>query len=392
MLSISVIIPAYNQAQYLAIAIQSVLDQTFDDYEIIVIDDGSTDNTREIAQSFGEKIRYICQTNKGLAGARNAGIVQATGEYIALLDSDDQWLPNHLNTLITLTKQHSTASVFYSGARYIDAKGHHLPQLTGNHAVLPSDNIYEALLEANFIIPSTAMLRRKVASEVGLFDECPAIKGCEDWDIWLRLAKQGYKFVGASECTIHYRLHGSSLSANPTKMQNAALSVIEKHFGPDGGQPQSWSSDKRRAYGGVYRYHGITSIIRQGDWLSCALFLQKAFQIDPTLADDLDLFYELALGSQPLGYRGTIYHLDLKNNEAHLTTLLAEIFHQPFFNRLDFLCRRSFGSAYYALGLIAYNLGYYSLSWQYLILSLKFKPILLSNPQIIKTILKSFIK
>ena len=118
---VSVIIPNYNNAHYLGKAIQSVLRQSFKDYEIIVVDDGSTDNSKDVVSTFGDKVRYIWQENKGLGGARNTGINASNTEFIGLLDADDEWKPFYLEKMMSLVQRHPDAAVYYSAARGMDA-------------------------------------------------------------------------------------------------------------------------------------------------------------------------------------------------------------------------------------------------------------------------------
>jgi glycosyltransferase involved in cell wall biosynthesis len=351
---VSVIIPAYNQGQYLSQAINSVLAQTYCNFEIIVVDDGSTDESREVVSQFGNQVRYIWQENKGLGGARNTGIRAARGELIGLLDADDEWLPNFLETMVSLARQHPEASVYYCRAQSMDTNGYKLPQIFGG-LVRQTDTMYQTLLRANFLIPSTIVARRSDIIAAGMFDQSSQdIHGCEDWDLWLHLALD-HEFIGTDGCFVRYRLHGNSLSANSVGMQRAAQAVMEKHFGHDDGDYQNWSNEKRRAYGGVYRYCLLTSIQHQRDWRSSIEYLRQALQIDPTLSVDLTFFYDLALGAQPNGYRGTSHYLDLEENEHHLMTMLSNVFEST--NSIEFQSLRdqTFGTAYYALGLVAYN-------------------------------------
>ena len=391
---VSVIIPAYNQAQYLGDAIQSVLDQSYNDYEIIVIDDGSTDNTREVVAHFGDQVRYIWQENQGLGGARNIGIRAARGEFIGLLDSDDQWLPAFLETMISLTTRYPETAVYYCGVHCIDVDGRDLPQVTRAPIVVTPGNrnaMYQTLLRANFLIPSTVVMRRSVVIAVGMFEQTlRSIHGCEDWDLWLRIAPE-YDFVGTSAHLVRYRLHGNSLSTDPTGMQRAVRTVIDKHFGPDDGLQSTWSGDKQRAYGGVYRYHALTSVQRQKDWQAGGPYLRQALQADPTLATNLTLFYDLALGAQPQGHRGTSLQLNLENNAAHISRLLTNVFDSPVDSQLQSLRRLTYGTAYYALGLVAYNTGQISLARRFLFRALRLRPELWRDRLVVGNLAKSFV-
>jgi glycosyltransferase involved in cell wall biosynthesis len=385
--TVSIIIPNYNHTRFITGAIQSVLDQSYRSFEIIVVDDGSTDNSREVVAQFGDQVRYIWQENQGLGAARNTGIRAAEGELIGLLDADDQWQPVFLETMVSLAARYPEAAIYYCAAQGMDATGCELPQQFGG-PVGPPDTLYSTLLRANFLIPSTIVMRRSVVMAADLFDQ--TLRSCEDWDLWLRILPQ-HIFVGTSQCLVRYRLHDSSLSTNPIGMQQAARAVIEKHFGPDDGQWQNWSKEKRRAYGGVYRYHLLTSIQRQGDWKAGTHYLRQALQADPTLATDVDLFYDLALGSQPPGHRGTSTQLNLADNANDITTMLIELFDSPEAADLLSLRRQTLGTAHFALGLVAYNTGRQSYSRRFLLKALYFRPDLWREPRVSGNLMKSLL-
>jgi glycosyltransferase involved in cell wall biosynthesis len=384
---ISVIIPNYNHTRFVGDAIQSVLDQTYRCFEIIVVDDGSTDDCKSVVGRFSSQVRYIRQENQGLGGARNTGIRAAKGDFIGLLDADDQWQPQYLETMVNLIYQNPDAAVYYCSAQGTDIQGNDLPQVFGSLRVAP-ENLYQSLTRANFLIPSTIIMRRAVLIEAGLFDA--SLKSCEDWDMWLRIAPQ-CGFVGTEASLVRYRIHGSSLSANPVGMQHATRVVVEKHFGLDDGKWDSWSAEKRRAFGGLYRYYLLSSIQRQNDWQSGSKYLRLALQADPTLATDLDLFYDLALGSQPVGYRGSSLHLNLNENAARLDQLLLSTFQSPHAKELNPVRRQSYGTAFFAMGLAFYNTGDRSASRRFLSRAVFHYPSLGSDPRIFGNIARSFL-
>lgn len=384
---ISVIIPAYNQARYLADAVESVLAQTFVDYEIIVVDDGSTDETPAVAAQFGEKIRYIRQENRGLAGARNTGIRAARGEYIGLLDSDDAWMPAYIERVMAAAERSPRSAVIYCAAACMDQDGRDLRQTVGYKEVA-EDNLYHALLRSNFIIPSTVCLRRDAVERVGYFDE--SLRSCEDWDMWLRLLPD-HQFTGLADVLVRYRIHGSSLSANVAQMQASKRKVVEKHFGADDQQYADWPDEKRRAYSGYYRYEVLTSVQMGRDW-SKAASLRKACLIDPSSAGDVSLFYELALGDQPKGYRGkSAQHLSLEANASRLIAMLDEVFPPSQEDRLAKLRKQAYASAYKALGLAAYNTGQYALCRRYLLSAVRHQPRLCYDRLVAGNFFKSFL-
>jgi glycosyltransferase involved in cell wall biosynthesis len=184
MISVSVIIPTFNRALKTARAVASVLYQTFTDYEIIVVDDGSEDNTEDVMQQFGPRLRYIaCSSNLGVSAARNRGIMESEAPWIAFLDSDDYWLPQKLDVQTTYLNTHpgavicQTQEAWIRNGRYVNPKKRHLK---------PSGDIFEPSLRLCLISPSAVMLRRSLMEEVGLFDEDFPV--CEDYDLWLRIA------------------------------------------------------------------------------------------------------------------------------------------------------------------------------------------------------------
>jgi glycosyltransferase involved in cell wall biosynthesis len=382
---ISIVIPAYNLEKYLREAIESVLAQTYKNYEIIVVDDGSTDRTASIAKGYAEQIKLIQQENKGLGGARNAGILAAKADLVGLLDADDEWKPDYLERMISLIHKQPDAAVYYSSAQAMDESGNDLPQIFGGE--LPSNKIYRVLLRSNFIIPSTVIFRRCVILEAGLFEEKNRdLHGCEDWDLWLRLSPE-HKFVGMSEPLVRYRLHANTFSANPQHMQKAVRSVVEKNFGLEDDKYADWSSEKKRAFGGVYRYQTITFIQRQKNWDAAGGALQKALMIDPSLAVNLSFFYELALGNQQSGYRGSSLAEELDANALSL----ERIVHLAVHALADQSTRKqALGTTYLALGLASYNSGIRSKFRKYYGKALVHRPELLLNHNFIGIYFRSF--
>ncbi len=210
---VSVIIPTYNQANFIDKAIESVLQQTYQDFEIIVINDGSTDNTEEIIRGFEDKrVKYIkkYKKNRGISIARNIGIKVARGKYIALLDSDDEWLPEKLDKQIKILQDGSPElGVVYSNLCYIDKKGKNMNKLRNPKK---EGYIYKDLLGGNYVgTPSTLLIRKECFNRVGLFDDL--LNSQEDWDMWIRIAKY-YRFALIKIPLVKYRLHSNQLSKN----------------------------------------------------------------------------------------------------------------------------------------------------------------------------------
>ena len=186
MKKVSVIIPAYNKADLTVTTVRSVLGQTYGNIEIIVVDDGSTDDTREKLQIFGDRILYIYKQNGGACSARNIGIKKATGEYIALLDCDDIYYPEKIAKSVECLEKKSDFGFVYTGAYFIDGCG----DVISEHRAAggqPSGWITTKLLQENFICNSTAVIRKECFEIVGYFDENIFIPA--DLDMMLRLSE-----------------------------------------------------------------------------------------------------------------------------------------------------------------------------------------------------------
>ena len=224
---VSIILPTYNCAAFLSHSIGTILSQTYNSYEIIVIDDGSTDNTKEVLYPFMQRIKYIrLEQNKGLPTARNIGVRSAQGKYIAFIDADDLWLPEKLQTDIEYFETHPEVSMVYSKHINIDEKG---DDLNGNtKRQLPSGNIFLQLFsEQNFVISSSVVVRKEVFETTGLFDE--QLVNCQDWDMWLRIAFH-FKVAGINKPLVKYRHNPHSLSKNRNNVLKYQKMVIDKIY------------------------------------------------------------------------------------------------------------------------------------------------------------------
>ena len=180
---VSVILPTYNRGWIVKEAIDSVLAQDFKDFELIVVDDGSTDNTPQILDSYNQDLMVIRQRNKGVSAARNRGIAAAGGGLIAFLDSDDLWLPRKLSTQVDFFKSNPAALINQTEETWI-RNGVRVNPKTRHHKF--SGMIFEQSLALCLVSPSAVMMKRSLFDEVGLFDE--DLPACEDYDLWLRIS------------------------------------------------------------------------------------------------------------------------------------------------------------------------------------------------------------
>lgn len=230
---VSVIIPSYNRANYLPEALDSVLAQTYQDFEVIVVDDGSTDNTESAVFPYLSRIRYVKQNNSERSAARNHGIRLASGEFIAFLDSDDFWRPSKLEKQVAFLKKHPDVDLVYTWLDICDMGGRPLKlvkdgrPLTTQHGA----SVFYPLLLRNFVVggATTVMARRSAIELAGGFDE--GLRHVEDWDLWLRMALRG-QFGFIPESLAFYRVNHANVYEKQSRLnvQDSYLNVIEKNL------------------------------------------------------------------------------------------------------------------------------------------------------------------
>ncbi len=235
MATVDVIIPAFNAAKYLPAALESVGSQTFEDWQIVLVDDGSTDNTAAVVAPFlarfGPKLRYIRQENHGMSAARNTAIRASTSELIALLDADDVWLPNRLADSLQAFAARPAAGIAYGLITYMDQAGRPLGTFEGNVGHVEgriAPYIYMRIVELPCV---TVTIRRACIEEVGLFDE--TMRSTEDRDLWLRIALR-HEVAFIPKVLAYYRTSPGSVSTNTQRMLQAQLQFIRKHYGAEG--------------------------------------------------------------------------------------------------------------------------------------------------------------
>lgn len=219
---VSVIIPCYNQANYLGEAIESVFEQSHRRFEIIVVNDGSPDNTSEVAALYPQ-VREICQRNQGLAVARNVGFQGSKGEYLVFLDADDRLLPNALEIGLGYLTDHPKCAFVSGQFLYIAADGSPLPPSV--RPPIEKDHYLE-LLRFNYIgMHSTVVYRRAMLESAGGFDISGGVKGAEDYDLYLRIARR-FPVYSHNKAVAEYRQHGSSMSRNSEMMLQSVLTAL----------------------------------------------------------------------------------------------------------------------------------------------------------------------
>ena len=250
--SVSVIIPAYNVSEYLLAALESVKSQTFEDFEAIIVDDGSTDNTSNIAAAFcalDARFKVVRKKNGGLSSARNYGIENSDSSYIALLDSDDIYHQRKLETHIKALEGNSGIGVVYSASQAVRDDGGLTP-MTMSGKPIYRDPLY-ALMCKNFVgHGSNAIFRRCIFEEVGEFDE--SLRSSEDVDFWLRVAAtRRWEFHRVPEILCYYRVRPTSLSFNTDRMRESREKVLGKAYDAS---PDLLEKIMPTAYAYLYRY------------------------------------------------------------------------------------------------------------------------------------------
>ncbi len=267
---VSVIIPCYRQAHFLADAVESVLAQTYREVEVIVVDDGSTDNTAAVASAY-PGLRYLYQRNQGLAAARNAGLSLARGEYVVFLDADDRLLPRALEDGLATFERHPAAHFVAGRWRMIDVNG---DPIASDDAPFPEDGEpYLALLRMCFISsPAAVLYRREAVEEAGGFD--PSVDASADYAMYLRLARDRGAAVH-DEVVAEYRRHAANMTANPRLILRSELAVLRGELE----RRQLTEQQAEACLAGISRsvnYHG-KSIMREtqaalaeGRWLDAA--------------------------------------------------------------------------------------------------------------------------
>jgi len=227
---ISVIIPAYNSADYIGEAIRSALAQTYTNFEIIVVDDGSTDATPEIVREFGHEVTYIRQENGGAASARNHGIRVAKGEFIAFLDADDTWLPDKLEKQITLFKNDPELGMVFTENYLFDEEGIYCDSLDKKERLMSGDLAQSIFMNSGVATP-TVMVRSEVFRKLGTFEE--SLTQSEDDNMWIRITSN-YKGTLIDEPLVKIREHKGRISHDHVKLFDSILqsiSMLQSQYG-----------------------------------------------------------------------------------------------------------------------------------------------------------------
>lgn len=241
---VSVIMPAYNAEKTIADSIESIMQQTYINWELLVINDGSKDNTSKIVKSFNDdRIILIEQVNGGVANARNNGIKNSKGAYVAFLDSDDLWMSNKLEKQLNILLS-TDYKMVYSKTLCFDGE----PRLTSDCMVHLSLDFADKdkILIYDFIPILTVIIEKKALDEIGYFDEC--LKGTEDWDMWIRVLQKNEAYF-INDFLANYKVSATGLSGNLEKHSIEEEKVWQKHialYNDDTNMLRQWFSDKKQ--------------------------------------------------------------------------------------------------------------------------------------------------
>ena len=228
MLNVSVIIPNYNYGRFLAAALESVLTQTYAAYEVIVVDDGSTDDSLAVLAGYADHVSVLRQKNQGVGAARNAGVAAASGDLIAFLDADDYWLPRKLEVQVAHFAAQPHLGLVHCGVHYVDVAGHFQREDLNGRAGWVAEDLLQ--FRPAVVAPgSTSLIPRRVFQELGGFRSEQELPAAEDWEFSLRLACH-YEIGFAREVLVHYRQHGISRHRNIVAMEEAMLTAFRFAF------------------------------------------------------------------------------------------------------------------------------------------------------------------
>ncbi len=285
LVKVSVVIPVYDGGRFIRDAVNSVLNQTFKDYEIIVVDDGSVDDTKEVLSSYGNRIKYIYQSNRGVSAARNRGIRASKGEYIAFLDQDDLWLPRKLELQVKYLGEHPTVGLVFSDTqsvavgklpafdrRFVNKRAF---QISRPHR----GKVFRDLFVQNFVPTLTVVVRKICFDKVGLFD--PSVDSAEDYDMWLRIARF-FSLDYIDQPLATYRMHAQSLIHNVEKHLESMILTRKKMIGLEPSLLIQLSHQTMtKVYYRFYVYLGMVHMLK-GDGRKSRKNYRQYIQLDPS--------------------------------------------------------------------------------------------------------------
>lgn len=277
---VSIIIAVYNRRRFLAEAIESALNQSFQDCEIIIINDGSTEDIFSVVEPYlkmhSSKMRYIWQENQGAVATRNRGIKESSGKYIAYLDCDDAFLPDKLAKSVEFLEQNHDYAMVYSDMWIINAQGDYMQEWLSSKKQWAEGYIFTNLLKQCFIIPSNIVIRRSAFDQAGDFS--PEVPFEHDFELWLRFARH-YKIGLIKETLVKYRQHSENLSLNYREMSEDFIRIFRQYLA-DSRTNAEQRIIIRKKLAECYFYMGLDDLDKGAKRKARDYFMQ-AFKHDP---------------------------------------------------------------------------------------------------------------
>lgn len=345
---VDVIVPVYNRLRFLGATIESVLAQSYRNWRLIVVDDGSQEDVAGFLAAYRDaRITCLAQANQGNAAARNLGIQHGSGQYVICLDSDDVWEPQFLTQIIQLLEQRQEVDVAYCQLRYIDESGASLPVNTQPDP--PTDNILESLLMGLPILPSSALVRRSCFERWGAYTP-----GLDDWELWLRWALHGCQFAQVEQKLLKYRIHRDNFSSLYPARRAVHFATLEAIFARPN-LPQAITLWRERA---MARQHFVfaTLALQAGRLNDAAADFVAAVQLFPVYLSDLDFYYQLACAHQGRVMLASREGFQLARATLTLNYLLRTLFSTPVCApNLLRVERRARATAAFVLARLAYS-------------------------------------
>ena len=295
---VSIVIPTRDYADYVGQAIRSGLHQGYQPIEIVVVDDGSTDDTPAVLREFEGAIRVVRLQGLGVSAARNAGLAQARGEYVVFLDADDLLMSGGLAAQVAQFERHPDIDAVLGGWYTYDVQAGTIDR---NHSSLKDDDVLSHLLQTNVVAtPSAMMLRRVAVSELGGFDT--SFSFTADWEMWLRLAKRGSRFARVTAPVATYRIHGRSMTSKLDRAIGDVTTLLDRCF-DDLSLSQAMRAVEPQSRFGMMMYLAELCL-QQGDDQRGADCLRRALRWNPQAIDTVDFYRSMVNAMSPAGRLG----------------------------------------------------------------------------------------
>lgn len=323
---VAVVVPVHDMRRWLGEALASILAQTMDPQalEILVVDDGSTDGSGDLANTYAPRVRCIRQPNRGLAAARNAGLAATRAPLVQLLDADDRLHPDKLAVSLGGFDD-PRVGVVYTGCRFVDESGAALPQHGWSRH---EGDVLEALVLGNLHMPHQPLVRRAAIDQAGGFRAAAHGGGCEDWDLWLRIALAGWQWRCVDRALVDYRVRETGMHRNAARMAAHRRSIVAALFARDD-LPAPVRALRASA---VARVELVAACehYRNGEAVAGAAAFRAAVRADPSLLGDTRVLRQICRWLLPLGRQSEAGVVEAWRDLGRtLKRMLADLFATP---------------------------------------------------------------